>query len=146
MAALVEPIKRGFTKSLSLLLMLTKIIVPVTILVAVLDHFGIVENIAHFFSPAMALLGLPGEATIILLLGFFINLYAALGVIAAISLSPQQLTVLALMLGICHELPVETMVCRYTGLPVPVSALLRIVTAFIAGFALHLTYTLFGGG
>lgn len=146
MSALAEPVKRGLIKSIQLLWLLIKIIVPVSCLVAVLDYFGIIELIAGFFSPAMALFGLPGEATIALILSFFVNFYAALGVITTMSLSSQQITVLAVMIGICHELPVETFVCSYTGLRIPVSAALRIFTALGAGIFLNLIYNLVLGG
>lgn len=146
MPKIAEPIKKGFTKSLQLLLLLIKIIVPVSCLVAVLDYYGIIQLIAGFFSPAMALFGLPGESTIALLLSFFVNFYAALGVITAIELTAQQITILAVMIGICHELPVETVVCSYTGLRIPVSAALRLFTALGAGLILNLIYSLALGG
>jgi len=146
MSTLAEPIKKGFIKSLQLLWLLVKIIVPVSCIVAILDFYGIIESIAGYFSPAMALFGLPGEATIALLLSFLVNFYAALGVITTMSLSPQQITVLAVMIGICHELPVETVVCSYTGLRIPVSAALRLITALVAGLALNYIYTLVLGG
>lgn len=146
MSALAEPVKRGLIKSIQLLWLLIKIIVPVSCLVAVLDYFGIIELIAGFFSPAMALFGLPGEATIALILSFFVNFYAALGVIATLDLSSQQITVLAVMIGICHELPVETVICSYTGLRIPVSAALRLFTALSAGLILNLIYNLILGG
>ncbi len=146
MSALATPIKKGFIKSLSLIWMLVKIIIPVSCLVALLKHFGIMEMIAGFFSPAMSLFGLPGEATVALLLSFFVNFYAALGAITAMSLSGQQMTVLAVMIGICHELPIETAVSSYTGLRIPAAAALRIFTALAAGLLLNLIYTLAGGG
>ncbi len=146
MPPLAEPLKKGFLKSMQLLWLLTRIIVPVSLLVAILDFYGIIEVIAGFFNPAMDLFGLPGEATIALLLSFFINFYAALGVITTLSLSPQQITVLAVMIGICHELPVETVVCSYTGLRVPVSAALRLFTALAAGLLVNLLYNIFPGG
>ena len=145
MSPLAEPIKKGLKKSLQLLWLLTKIIIPVSCLVAVLDYYGIIGSIAGFFTPAMALFGLPGEATIALLLSFFVSFYAALGVITTMSLNSQQITVLAVMIGICHELPVETVVCSYTGLRVPVSASLRLITALLAGFLLNLAYNLILG-
>ena len=145
-SGLLVPVKRGTLKSLKLLLLLTKIILPVSCLVAILDYYGIVESVAVFFTPAMDLFGLPGEATIALLLGIFVNIYAALGVITTMSLSPQQITVLAVMIGICHELPVETVICRYTGLRIPVSVALRFFTALGTGLLLNLIYTLAGGG
>jgi hypothetical protein len=146
MSALAEPVKKGLKKSLQLLWLLAKIIIPVSCLVALLDYYGLIENISSFFTPAMALFGLPGEATIALLLSFFVSFYAAMGVITALTLNPQQITVLAVMIGICHELPVETVICSYTGLRVPVSALLRIVTALFAGLILNLVYSLAAGG
>lgn len=146
MTALVEPVKKGLIKSIKLLWFLTKIIIPVSCLVAVLDYFGIIETIAGYFSPAMAFFGLPGEATIALLLSFFVNFYAALGVITTMTLNTQQITILAVMIGICHELPIETVVCSYTGLRVPVSAVLRITSALAAGLLLNLIYSIVSGG
>lgn len=145
-SGLIVPVKRGVAKSMQLLLLLTKIIIPVSCLVAVLDYFGIVHQVAVFFTPAMDLFGLPGEATIALLLGIFVSIYASLGVITTMTLSPQQITVLAVMIGICHELPVESVICRYTGLRIPVSAALRFFTALGTGLLLNLIYTLAGGG
>ncbi|MFO7952232.1 MAG: nucleoside recognition domain-containing protein [Bacillota bacterium] len=142
MYALAEPIKKGLLKSAKLLWLLTKIIVPVSCAVAVLNYYGIIEFIAGFFTPAMSLFGLPGEATIALLLSFTVNFFAALGVLSAMTLSPQQITVLAIMIGICHELPVETVVCRYTGLRIPAAAALRISVALFAGLTVNLFYNL----
>ena len=146
MVNLLEPVKKGLKKSLQLLWMLTKIILPVSCLVAVLDYYGIINSIAGFFAPAMSLFGLPGEATIALLLSFFVSFYAALGVITTLTLDAQQITILAVMIGICHELPVETVVCSYTGLRIPVSAALRLFTALAAGLLLNAIYNLVLGG
>ena len=146
MSSLAEPVLKGLRKSLQLLLMLVKIIIPVTCLVALLDYYGIIENIAVFFTPSMALFGLPGEATIALLLSFFVSFYAALGIITTMALNPQQITILAVMIGICHELPIETVVCSYTGLPIAVSASIRFITAIIAGLALNALFSIFPGG
>ena len=143
MSKLVIPVKRGLAKSGQLMWLLVKIIIPVSCLVAILDYYGIIESFAKFFTPAMSYLGLPGEATIALLLSFFVNFYAAIGVITAMSLDARQITVLAVMIGICHELPVETAICSYTGLRVPVSAALRIITALCAGLLLNTIYNLF---
>jgi hypothetical protein len=129
-----------------MLWLLSKIIIPVTCLLTILEHFEILPVIAEFFTPVMALTGLPGEATIALTLGFFVNFYASLGVMAALSLSARQVTVLALMLGICHELPVETVICAHTSLKIPVSAALRLFTALLAGTALNFVFSLFPGG
>ncbi|MGM0652492.1 MAG: nucleoside recognition domain-containing protein [Bacillota bacterium] len=143
MSEIVIPVRKGLIKSGQLLWLLVKIIVPVSCLVAILDHYGIIESFATFFTPAMSLFGLPGEATIALILSFFVNFYAAIGVITAMSLNAQQITILAVMIGICHELPVETAICSYTGLRVPFSVALRIFTALSAGLLLNAIYNFF---
>ena len=56
------------------------------------------------------------------------------------------MTIVAMMMGICHELPVETIVCTHTGLKIPVSVLLRLGTALAAGLAMNLIYTGLLGG
>ncbi|MDW7738478.1 MAG: nucleoside recognition domain-containing protein [Bacillota bacterium] len=146
MTQLAEPILKGLKKSGKLLLLLIKIIIPVSCLVAILDFYGVIAIVAGFFTPAMALFGLPGEATIVLLLGIFVNLFAALGVLTTMTLNPQQITVLAVMIGICHELPVETVICSYTGLKIPTSSVLRLLTALGAGLILNIVYSLTSGG
>jgi hypothetical protein len=140
---LVEPLQKGLLKSLRMLWLLAKIIIPVSCLIVFLEHYGIIEKISAFFAPAMSLTGLPGEASIALTLGALVNLYAALGVLAVLPLSAQQATVIALMLGICHELPVETVISAHTGLKIPVSAALRLAAALAAGAALHFIFSLF---
>jgi hypothetical protein len=142
---LITPIKSGFKKSLQVLWFLAKIIIPITCVVQFLEHFALLEPAAAFFSPVTSWFGLPGETVLPLMLGFWTNFYASIGIISNMSLGSRQITVLALMLCICHELPIESAICRSTGLKVYQSILLRLITAFFAGFLLNLLYTAIGG-
>ena len=141
MSNLITPIKSGFKKSLQVLWFLAKIIIPITCVVQFLEHFALLEPAAAFFSPVTSWFGLPGETVLPLMLGFWTNFYASIGIISNMSLGSRQITVLALMLCICHELPIESAICRSTGLKVYQSILLRLITAFFAGFLLNLLYT-----
>lgn len=145
MTGLLEPIKKGLKKSLQTLWFLAKIIIPITCAVRFLEHFALLEPVAAFFAPATSWVGLPGDAVLPLMLGFWTNFYAALGVVTTQSMSAQQITIFALMLGICHELPVESVICRSTGLKIYQSILLRMLTAFSAAFLLHALYKVIGG-
>lgn len=145
MSKLFPPLKSGFQKSLKMLWLLAKIIIPLSCLVQLMDHYAVLEPAATFFSPLTSWFGLPGEAILPLLLGFWTSLYASLGVINSISPGPQQITIIGLMLGICHELPIEAAICRSTGLKFYQSILLRLTTALLAGFLLHLWYMVIGG-
>ncbi len=139
------PIKSGFLKSLRVLWFLTKIIIPITFLLHLLQYYDLIEPAAAFCAPVTSWLGLPGETVLPLMLGFWTNFYASLGVVANMSLSARQMTVFALILGICHELPIESAICRSTGLKIYQSILLRLVTALLAGFLLNALYTAMGG-
>lgn len=145
MSNLITPIKSGFKKSLQVLWFLAKIIIPITCVVQFLEHFALLEPAAAFFSPVTSWFGLPGETVLPLMLGFWTNFYASIGIISNMSLGSRQITVLALMLCICHELPIESAICRSTGLKIHQSILLRLITAFFAGFLLNLLYTAIGG-
>lgn len=145
MPDLLIPIKSGFRKSLEVLWFLTKIIIPITLVLACLEYYGLLDQVAIFFTPVTGWIGLPGETVLPLILGFFTNFYASLGIISGLGLNSSQITVLALMLGICHELPIESAICSSTGLKAYQSILLRLITAFLAGYLLNTLYTAMGG-
>jgi len=145
MEQLVGPLQKGLSKSASLLWLLTRVIIPVSCLVTLMEYYGVMEVIARLFSPLMALAGLPGEAAVALTLGFLVNYYAAVGAIVGISLSVAELTTLAVMLGISHELPVETVICSHTGLKIPFTVALRISTALVVGMVFNLFIITAGG-
>ncbi|MCW3490949.1 nucleoside recognition domain-containing protein [Dethiobacter alkaliphilus] len=141
----LEPIWQGTVKALQTLLILAKIVIPVTFVLVALQQLGWLERVAGLFSPFLNLFGLPGEAALPLLLGFFVNIYAAMGAIAVLQLSPREITVIALMILTCHALLMESPVLKFTGLPPVTSVLLRIGGAFFFGFLLNLAYILLGG-
>lgn len=86
----------------------------------------------------MSLFGLPGEASIVLVLGNFINIYAALGAVVSITLLPKQITIIAIMLSFSHSLFVETAVAKKTGVSVPLVLVIRLSLAIISGIVLNI--------
>lgn len=141
----LEPAWRGTCKGLQTMLILVKIIVPVTFVLVALDKMGWLVSVAALFAPFLKLFGLPGEAALPLLLGFFVNIYAAMGAIAVLTLSAREITVIALMILTCHSLLMESPVLKFTGLPSIASSLLRMGAAFFFGFLLNLVYLAAGG-
>lgn len=130
--------KRGIQSGLSTTLVLSKVIVPVTIVVTILKHTPVIHWLVVIFEPLMHLLGLPGEAAVVLGLGFILNLYAAIGALFVLHLSPYAVFVLSVMLSFAHNLLVETAVAKRTGLSATVIALIRIGTAFVAAAVIRL--------
>ena len=126
------------------MLVLSKVVIPVIFLIAVLEELKLLEPIAAVFYPFLRFFGLPGEAALPLLLGFFVNIYASLGAIALLSLSSRQITVIAIMLLTSHSLLLEAPVLKIAGLPMSKSIPVRIVSAFLFGFILNGFYMLTG--
>ncbi|MCX8014637.1 MAG: nucleoside recognition protein, partial [candidate division WOR-3 bacterium] len=75
---------------------LIKIILPVYTLVYILSITPLLKMFGELLKPAMKLFGLPGESALAIILGNFINLYAAIGVIPQLQLSPKQITTISL--------------------------------------------------
>ncbi len=136
-----DTFKRGFKNGIFTLLDLSKILVPVYIAVQLLSISGLLNIIADVFRPVMSLLGLPGEASLIIILGYFLGTYAALGAIAAIELTTVQITTIAIMLSISHALITESAIVKKLGVSVAASVTVRVFFSILMGF---LYYRIFG--
>lgn len=130
----IDTIKRGFKNGINTLLELLKLLVPVYIAVKLLSISGILNIIADICKPVMSLLGLPGEASLVIILGYFLGIYAALGAIAAINLTGIQITTIAIMLSIAHNLITESAVVKKLGVSGFASAGVRVFFSVLMGF------------
>ncbi|NMB26424.1 MAG: nucleoside recognition protein [Tissierellia bacterium] len=128
----------GFKKGVTTLWNLSKIVVPVYFLVIFLSYTGILNIISDLCEPVMNIFGLPGEASLPLVLGNFINLYAGLGAMASMTLTSKQVTILAIMLSFSHSLFLESAVVKKVGVSVGLAVLIRIVLALILGIIFNL--------
>ena len=112
--------------------------VPVYIFIMILSEIGVVERLANLFSPLMIYFGLPGEASLVIVSGWTINLYGAVAVLAGLNFTVRQTTILAVMLGFSHSLLLETAIInRMKGCPWTLLAL-RISVGLISGIILNL--------
>ncbi|MFA5524369.1 MAG: nucleoside recognition domain-containing protein [Tissierellales bacterium] len=131
---LVNGLKNGLETTWTL----SKIIVPVYFAVTVLKHTLLLEAISNVFKPFMNIVGLPGEAAIVLVLGNMVNLYATLGAIATLALTSKEITIIAVMLSFSHSLFMETAVAKKTGINVAIILIIRISLAIVSGLILNL--------
>ncbi len=136
-------LKRGLLNGLSIILDMTKVIIPCYIAIEFIKYFGLIDIISRFFRPFMGLFGLPGEAALGLIAGYLINLYAAIAVLTPLDLSTKDITIMALMLGISHALPVETPVTQKTGVNGWVMLAVRIILSLFSGVLLNILWKLF---
>lgn len=133
-----DTLKRGFMSGLKITWELSKILVPVYFIVTVIKHTPIINWISIGFAPLMGLFGLPGEAAIVLVMGNFVNLYAAIGAMASLDLSLKEIYILAIMLSFCHSLLVETALAKKIGLSAINVIAVRVGLAVVSGIAFNL--------
>lgn len=120
------------------------VVFPVTVAVSVLRYTPVYDSLLSLLAPVMGIFGLPDEATVPLVLGNLLNLYAAIGAMLAMDLTVKQVFILALMLSFSHGLPVEAAICRRVGVSVPLVLLFRISLAATAAVAINFLWS--GGG
>ncbi len=135
---LINAVKKGLFQGIHVTYDIAKIIVPIYVILSFLEAVGVLQQIALLAEPVMALVGLPGEMSLALVLGNVLNMYAAIGVIVAIGIDMKQLSIIAVMLLFSHSLPVELGVAKKTGIPILGIGILRIVVAFISGIILNI--------
>lgn len=130
--------RRGLLSGLATSWMLVKIMVPSIAAVQLLRALGFLQWTAAAAAPLMKIFGLPGEASLALLTGALVNIYAAIAVAVNIAMTAKDMTVLAIMVLIAHNLIVETAVQSRAGTPAAVMLTVRISAAVAAGALFNL--------
>lgn len=138
MSFLKNILGHSLKKSLTTTGWLMKIIVPVSLVVSFLDYFGALEIIAGYLDPLFIYMGLPGSTAIIFITSIFLPLYAPLGIIISMSVTLRELTILALMCQVSHNLLVESAIQAKTGTSFRAMFILRILTSIVIGLVLNL--------
>lgn len=137
-ARIGDALMAGVRKSVSTITFLLKIMVPTSLVVALLGWSGLLQIIAGFLSPLMRLIGLPGQAAFVFISGALLNNYSAIAVMGSLSLSLRDVTILAFMCLTAHNLIVETAVMKSAGSSAVKMALLRVGMAIFGAFILNL--------
>jgi hypothetical protein len=135
---LFKCVKLALPKSIKLCLWLFKIILPLSLLVRLLQYYGVVGYLADFLHPLFSLIGLPGETAIVFVTSIFLPLYATIAVMTSIEMSLRAATILTLMCLLAHSLPVECAVTKKTGSTFMGMFILRIAMAFVVALFLNL--------
>ncbi len=117
---------------------LLKIMIPVSIGVTALQYLGVIQWLSGYLEPLFRLIGLRGEAALVLVTSAFLNLYSALAVIQSIPFTAKEVTILALMCLIAHNMVVETAVQRKTGSSARRMVMIRLGSALFAAICLNI--------
>jgi hypothetical protein len=133
-------IKRGFFVGLSTTWALGKVIFPITIIVTLLQYTPIMAWVMKAITPIMGWIGLSGDAAIPLVIGNFLNLYAAIGAILSLDLTVKEVFILAVMLSFSHNLFIESTVAKQVGVSVWLTVIVRLGLAFLSAIVINLVW------
>lgn len=116
---------------------LTKIMIGVSFAIMLLQYFGVIEWISELLTPVFSSFGLPGEAALAYVSGYFVNCYTAMAVMSTLGLDMREATILAVMVLCSHNMIVETTVQAKTGSSAVRIVIIRTLSAFVLAFVLN---------
>nr|QIM09971.1 nucleoside recognition protein [uncultured Prevotella sp.] len=137
MKKLLTCFEDAFAPSVKTTLWLLKIMVPISLAVILMQHYGVIAWLSQYLNPVFQYLGLPGASAIAFLTAASVTTYAGLAVMMSMALTMREATILAVMMVLCHALPLECAVINKVGSNPYKMGLLRIMAAFIAAFGLN---------
>lgn len=116
---------------------LLKITVSVSFAILFLKYFQILPWFSNLISPVFNFIGLPGEAALPYVTGYFVNVYAAISVAVAFDFDARALTILCTMVLCSHNMITETAVQKKTGSSALRIVISRTLSAFVLAFVLN---------
>ena len=117
---------------------LLKLMIPISLAVTLMQHFGILAWIATWINPLFVHFGLPGESAVAFISGATAGTYAGIAAMMSIPLTMKQASILALMIALCHALPMECAVNKKTGSSFWNMGAIRIIMALICAFCFNI--------
>ena len=116
---------------------IVKITVAVSFGIPFLKYFNLLPIFSEFISPVFNYVGLPGEAALAYVSGYFVNVYAAISAAVAVDLDVRATTILSVMVLCSHNMITETAVQKKTGSPAVRLVIVRTLSAFVIAFVLN---------
>lgn len=137
MNRIVTCVRSATPSALKTIWWLTKIMVGVSFGIMLLQYFGVIEWISELLTPVFSSFGLPGEAALAYVSGYFVNCYTAMAVMTSLHLDMRAATILAVMVLCSHNMIVETTVQAKTGSSAVRIVIVRTLSAFLLAFVLN---------
>ena len=130
----IKSVLPGTTKTC---IWLIKITVGVSFAIMFLKYFNVLPVISQFLAPLFNSIGLPGEAALPFVTGYFVNVYAAISVAVSFDFDVRALTILSTMVLCAHNMITETAVQKKTGTSAVRIVIVRTLSAFTLAFLLN---------
>jgi len=132
-----KPVTKAVRPALRTAFWLVSIMLPVSFAATLLQYTGVLDVLAFHLQPFFAWMGLRGEGALVILTAAGMTLYSGIAVMQAIPFTMREITIMALMMLVAHNLIVETAVQSKTGSRAVHMVLLRLAGAVACGLFLH---------
>lgn len=119
---------------------IVKITSIVSAVIFVLRYLNVIPVISEFLSPVMKFVGLPGEAALAYVSGYFVNVYSCIAAADSLGLGPREVTILAVMVLCSHNMIVETAVQKKVGSSAVRMVIIRTLSGIVLAFLLNLIW------
>lgn len=137
MSRFLNCVKSARPSALKTIWWLAKIMTLVSFVIMLLQYLGVIEWISYWMTPLFSHFGLPGEAALAYVSGYFVNCYSAIAVMTTLDLGTRAATILSVMVLCSHNMFVETTVQHKTGSSVARIVAIRTLSAFILAWVLN---------
>jgi hypothetical protein len=126
-AGTISGVKKGGTG----FIWMARILVPVSLAVALLEWSGWLYQVDFILHPVMNLINLPSEAAFPILSGIFINIYATIAILTVVPFSLGQMTLIAVFSLIAHNMVTEAIIQHKSGINGLKITVIRLLTAVV---------------
>ena len=131
-------VRQAVPRAMKTIWWIFKITAIVSFIMFLLKYTGILAWIAAAVSPVFRIFGLPGDASLAYVSGYFINVYSCIAVVSTIDLTARQITILGTMTLAAHAMVVETAVQKKTGAHTLYTVLIRTLGSLSLGIIMNL--------
>ena len=107
---LVKCVKEVLPSTTKTCIWLLKITIGVSVLILFMRYFKILPWLSATLGPLFNHFGLPGEAALAYVSGYFVNMYAMLAIAGSMDLTARAITILGVMSLCSHNMITETAV------------------------------------
>ncbi len=136
-ARISKCIKEVFPVATKTAVWIIKITVGISLAILFLKYFKVLPWFSELISPLFNHIGLPGEAALAYVSGYFVNVYTAISVAVSLDLDVRAMTILGVMVLCSHNMITETAVQKKSGSSVIRIVVIRTFSAFFLAFALN---------
>ncbi|CDF58372.1 nucleoside recognition domain-containing protein [Thermobrachium celere] len=141
---LIKILKEAFLGSMSSILTVAKIVIPLMIIIEIIKELNLLDKICGIFKPLTKMLKLSETTILPLFSGLFFGIVYGAGLIIDAAeegnISKKDMYLVIVFLGACHAIVEDTLVFVQIGANGWVIFFVRLISAFILTYILSIIF------